>query len=78
MHQNPCFSLLILHDNSFDSQGSKINKNDIFLRFDIQNYITNIQKYRTELQNKHTDIQRNCRTSNMTKNVGKKCVIEKE
>ena len=31
---NPCFSLSILH-NSFNNQGSKINKNNIFLSFDI-------------------------------------------
>ena len=35
VHHNPCFDLFILHDNSFDKQGSEINKNDIFLRFDI-------------------------------------------
>ena len=29
-----CFNLFILHNNSFDNQGSEINKNDIFLRFD--------------------------------------------
>ena len=34
VHHNPCFNLLILHNNSFASQGSEINKNGIFLRFD--------------------------------------------
>ena len=34
VHHNHCFNLLILHNNSFDNQGSEINKNDIFLRFD--------------------------------------------
>ena len=28
------FNLIILHNNSFDNQGSEINKNDFFLRFD--------------------------------------------
>ena len=35
VHHNPCFIIFILHDNSFDNQGSEINKNNIFLRFDI-------------------------------------------
>ena len=33
VHHNPCFNLFILHNNSFDNQGSeinKINKNDTF------------------------------------------------
>ena len=30
VHHNPCFNLFKLHNNSFDNQGSKINKNDIF------------------------------------------------
>ena len=30
VHHNPCFNLFILHNNSFDNQGSEINKNDIF------------------------------------------------
>ena len=33
-HTHPCFNLFTLHDNLFDNQGSEINKNDIFLRFD--------------------------------------------
>ena len=37
MQHNPCFNLLILH-NSFDNEGSEINKNDIFLRFDILSF----------------------------------------
>ena len=37
---NSCFSLFILHNNSFDNQGSEIN-NDIFLRFDILSF-TNV------------------------------------
>ena len=32
---NPCFNLFMLHNNSFDNQGSEVNKYDIFLRFDI-------------------------------------------
>ena len=32
VHHNPCFNLFIFHNNSFDNQGSKINKNDIFVR----------------------------------------------
>ena len=35
MHHNPCFNLFILHSNPFDNQGSEINENDIFLRFNI-------------------------------------------
>ena len=35
---NPCFNLLIPHNNSFDNQGSEINKNDIFFRFDIPSF----------------------------------------
>ena len=38
VHHNPCFNLFILHNNSNDSQGSKINKNEIFLRFDILSF----------------------------------------
>ena len=37
MHHNPCFNLLILHNNSVDSQGSEIIKN-ILLRFDILSF----------------------------------------
>ena len=33
VHHNPCF-IIILGNNSFDNQGSEINKN-IFLHFDI-------------------------------------------
>ena len=40
VHHNPCFNLFILHDNSFDNQGSKTNKNDIFLCFDILHILT--------------------------------------
>ena len=38
MHHNPCFNLFILHNIPFDNQGSEINKNDIFLRFDILSF----------------------------------------
>ena len=41
VHHNPCFNLFILHNNSFDNQGSeinKINKNDTFLRVDILSF----------------------------------------
>ena len=38
VHHNPCFNLFILHNNSFNNQGSKINKNDIVLRFDIVSF----------------------------------------
>ena len=39
VHHNPCFNLFILHNNPFDdNQGSEINKNDIFLRFDILSF----------------------------------------
>ena len=33
VHHNPCFNLFILHNNSFDNQGSEINKSDIFFTF---------------------------------------------
>ena len=38
VHHKPCFNLFILHNNLFDNQGSKINKNDIFVRFDILSF----------------------------------------
>ena len=38
VHHNPCFNLFILHSNQFDNQGSKINKIDIFLCFDILSF----------------------------------------
>ena len=36
VYHNPCFDLILLRNNSFDNQASKINKNDIFVRFDFQ------------------------------------------
>ena len=33
VNHNPCFNLFILHNISFDHQGSEINKNDIFFMF---------------------------------------------
>ena len=41
VHQNLYFNLFILHNNSFDNQGSKINKNDIFLLFNILSFTKN-------------------------------------
>ena len=38
VYRNPCFNLFILHNIPFDNQGGKINKNDIFLRFDILSF----------------------------------------
>ena len=38
VHHNPCFNLFMLYNNSFDNQGSEINKNDTFLRFDILSF----------------------------------------
>ena len=38
VHHNPCFNLFILHNNPFDNQGSKINKNNIFLCFYILSF----------------------------------------
>ena len=38
VHHNPCFNLFVLHNNSFDNQESEVNKNDIFLRFDILSF----------------------------------------
>ena len=39
VHHNPWFDLFIRHNNSFDNQGKEVNKNDIFLRFDIKNVL---------------------------------------
>ena len=39
MHHNPCFNLFIVHNIPFDNQGSEVNKNDIFLRFDKLSFI---------------------------------------
>ena len=41
VHENFCFNLFILHNDSFDNQGSEINKNDVFLRFDILSFTKN-------------------------------------
>ena len=30
VHHNLCFNLFLLHNNSFDNQGSEINKSNIF------------------------------------------------
>ena len=38
VHHNPCFTLFILHNKSFDNQGSEINKNKFFLCFDILSF----------------------------------------
>ena len=38
VHHNTCFNLFILHNNSFDNEGSEIYKNEIFLRFDILSF----------------------------------------
>ena len=38
VHHNPCFNLFILHNIPFENQGSEINKNDIFLGFDILSF----------------------------------------
>ena len=38
VHHNPCFNLFILHSDPFDNQGSEINKNDIFLCFNILSF----------------------------------------
>ena len=38
VQHNPCFNLFILHNIPFDNQGSEVNKNDIFLRFDILSF----------------------------------------
>ena len=35
VHHKPSFNLFILYNNLLDNQGSKINKNDIFVRFNI-------------------------------------------
>ena len=32
-HHKPCFNLFILHNNLFDNQGSKLNKNVYFCTF---------------------------------------------
>ena len=33
IHTYPCFNLFILHNNSFDNQGSEINENNLFFTF---------------------------------------------
>ena len=38
VHHYPCFNLFILHNNLFNNQGSEINKNDIFLHFNILSF----------------------------------------
>ena len=38
VHHNPSFNLFILDNIPFHNQGSKINKNHIFLRFDILSF----------------------------------------
>ena len=38
-HKPPYFKLFILHNNLFDNQGNKINKNDIFCSFPHTVYI---------------------------------------
>ena len=57
MQHNPCFNLLILHNNSFDNQGSEINKNDIFLRFDILSF-TKIDRQTDRHGYRYIDIDR--------------------
>ena len=52
-HHNPCFNFLVLYNNSFDNQGSKINKNDIFLRFDM---LTD-DKYQQEINELKVEIK---------------------
>ena len=56
MHNNPCFNLLILHNNSFHNQGSKINKKKNFFTFRhtvfYKNFVpTTIYIYKEELAN---------------------------
>ena len=48
VHNNPCFNLFILYNNTFDNQGNGINKNDIFY---ILTYLPSIYIY-IEKQNK--------------------------
>ena len=45
VHHNPCFNLFILHSNPFDNQESEIDKNDIFLRFDILSFTKTFHVY---------------------------------
>ena len=45
VHHNPCFNLFILHNIPFDNEGSEINKNDIFLRFDILSFTRTFSLY---------------------------------
>ena len=50
MHHILCFNLFVLQNNSFDNQGSEVNKNDIFLRFDILSF-TKIFSEKTAFRN---------------------------
>ena len=43
LHHNPCFNIFLLHHDSLDNQGRKINKNDVFLRFNILSFTTSFQ-----------------------------------
>ena len=42
-----CINVFILHNHSFDNQGSDINKNDIFLRFDKLSFAKTLYIYYT-------------------------------
>ena len=53
MHQNPCFILFILHNNSFDIQVNEINKNEIYLLFSIlscKNFLLLPREQRADLE----------------------------
>ena len=52
VHHNPCFNLLRPYNNSLDNQGSKINKNNIILCFNIPSFTKTFFLYVFILQNK--------------------------
>ena len=83
VYHNPCFNLFILHNNSFDNQGSEINKNDIFLRFDILSFTKNFLLILAEHFNmglKESSFSAFYKVSSVVtvfKNVGKRFTTEK-
>ena len=42
VHPNPCFNLFMLHNNSFDNQGSEINKNETFRHIVCYSFIISL------------------------------------
>ena len=60
VHHIPCFNLFILLKNSFDNQESEINKNDIFLRFDILQKLSTYHTFNKFTSSYHSSCFRLC------------------